>query len=67
MEARTSPDQARSTLQKVKDYKADLAKLRADVKKAAAGGGGAAGSAESRCAPQAAPLALASAGIWARL
>lgn len=44
MEARSfSPDRARSLLQKVKEYKADLAKLKSDAQKA-----GSAGLAESR-------------------
>lgn len=48
MEARShSPDQARTLLAKVKDYRADLAKLKADAARAAAGGGsGAAARAE---------------------
>lgn len=49
MEARSCPsDQSRAALQKVKDYKSDLAKLRSDISKAAAGGGGM-GDAASRC------------------
>ena len=42
MEARSySPEQARQLLQKVKDYKADLLKLKEDGRRAAAAGGGA--------------------------
>ena len=38
MEARSfSPDKSRELLQKVKDYRADLAKLKEDVKQAARG------------------------------
>lgn len=41
MEARSySPDQARQLLQKAKEYKADLGKLKEDARRAAAGGGG---------------------------
>jgi hypothetical protein len=61
MEARTSTSVAsHGELQKVKEYKVDLAKLRADVKKAAASGGGAGASAEDRCAP----FAWLTLGIW---
>ena len=48
MEARSySPDQARQLLQKTKEYKADLLKLKEDARRAttAGGGGGAAGEA----------------------
>ncbi len=40
MEARSySPDQARQLLQKAKEYKADLAKLKEDARRAGAGAG----------------------------
>lgn len=48
MEARSySPDQARSLLQKTKEYKADLAKLKEDARRAS-GGSGAGASADTR-------------------
>ncbi|PSC75220.1 Vesicle transport v-SNARE 13 [Micractinium conductrix] len=48
MEARShSPEHARPLLQKCKEYKADLSKLREDARRAAAAGG-AGGGAESR-------------------
>jgi vesicle transport through interaction with t-SNAREs protein 1 len=49
MEARSySPDQARQLLQKVKEYKADLSKLKEDARRATAAGGSAAGGADAR-------------------
>ena len=48
MEARSfSPDRSRAALQKVKEFRADLAKLREDASRAAASGAGA-GGADSR-------------------
>lgn len=54
MEARSfSPDQSRAMTQKVKEYRADLRKLKEDVKKAATGtglGSSGVGSAQARYA-----------------